>query len=650
MSGSLQPKTSQSKGQPGTFGDRNDAAIQKSKKPQQDLNREQVVAIAGDTVPIVFCDRTEYAGGVWLQPPLVKQGSANFDGVFLYSISQGEMESAPTTYRTYLGQDILEFRDNSVSVSHKYASVAAMAAAPNVSPIGGDKIFADADTAIYLYGYEKPSSFRIYYEPNETNVYWNFRGKTLGVGDTTNSVLVLPGSGITIKEVSTGIDRTSNYWSILGLNPATTTFYSNAVYSGGYVVGGNSVGTITGGAYTTWYDPFSDFSIDFYQATYGTTEPCVEIQENVTVNNQINPLNPASSGTLYGVLLERGASLVSDPTSFPSSYNFSTFADITFLLLEGDIYDTATAEDYRTSVRQLSVFYKKGVKVAKYSLGTPSVSEASNSFVDLAMHLFSLIKRVDGTETAGIAMPINTSNLQTLGTFCENNRLLFNGIIEQSVNVVDYISKTAQFFLLAFVSTNGQFSLRPLLPINGSNEIDTTALTPSAIFTESSILPGSFQKRYIELDSRRNINISLVYREVTPAEIGVTRTSTVRYSTADANDPVEQFDMTDFCTNPDHAILFAKYELAKRKHSTHTVLFDTPLLTSELIPSQIIKIQRQRKNSVGDDRTENEWYQVTNIKHAANGVSTVEAAHFPVNGSNVSKISDDVVNGTFTVT
>jgi len=91
------------------------------------------------------------------------------------------------------------------------------------------------------------------------------------------------------------------------------------------------------------------------------------------------------------------------------------------------------------------------------------------------------------------------------------------------------------------------------------------------------------------------------------------------------------------------------YELARRTISTHSISFKTPLLTSGLLPTQIIRVTRQRISSAGDNRTETDWYQVTAIKHESDGTSSIDAMHFPVDGSNIARISDEVVNGTFEV-
>ena len=622
---------------------RSDDAPANSKKPQRDLSKEQKYATAGDTIPIVFCKRASDVGGVWVQPQLLKEGSYNFTGQFLYAISQGDLADSPLARRAFVGERNLEYTPGiTATVTHYFSSAATMAASPNSCPITGGKIFCETQAAYYVFYRQKTGGW-IGRNPDYETVYSQFRSKTIGTGDTTNTVIFVNGTDYKAIEIATGTDRTSTFWSVVGLNPATTTFYYNAVYSGGVVTAGRAVGTITGDTVGSWSSPIANYWSTFF----GANGPCMDVFEAATENKQINTSNPASTGTLECVVVEQAISPVADPTSFPSSYDFTVFSDITFLGVEGNIYDEG--ENYPTTTRQLSIYYEQGVKVALYSAGTPGTTGASNQFVDLAMFLFELIKRQDPGTTADIAAPIDTSNLQTLATFNTNIGAHFNGIIEQSMNVIEYISTIAPFFLLSFISSNGRYSLRPLLPITAGNQIDTTALTAAATFTESQILPGSFSKAYRPADERRDVVVSLLWREVDPLLIGTQRTTSVRYPATASDAPVEQFDMTDCCTSADHAKLFGKYILASRKYSTHSISFQTPLITTDLIPTQIIKVQRQRITSTGDDRTETEWYQVTDIKHSTQGISTISATHFPVDGSDVAEISDDVVNGTFTV-
>jgi hypothetical protein len=265
------------------------------------------------------------------------------------------------------------------------------------------------------------------------------------------------------------------------------------------------------------------------------------------------------------------------------------------------------------------------------------------------MLLFTQLKRANGSATFDIAMPIDVTNLQNLATFANQYGLHFNGMLEQSVNVIDYISSTAPFFFLSFISAGGQYQLQPLLPLNGSYAIKTTAITPVIVFDEDNILPGSYSKVYFNLDERRNVRVSLLWREADPLIIGIQRTTSIRYTTTVSDAPIVQYDMTDFCTSATHATMYGKYELARRKYSTHSISLQTPLVTVALKPTDIIKVERQRVNSHGNNRTEIDHYQVTDIKHETFGITAITAEHFPLNASNISIISDEILNGSFEV-
>lgn len=636
----------QPSGAVGTTAQRNDANTTKSKKPQGEIGKQQGLASAGDTVPIVFCKRANGVGGSWVQPPMVKTGTVDFSGAFLYPISQGEIVSSPQKFLAWIGNLNITSKSGTITLTHYYSSSSTMASATNACPITSGNVFCDIDTYSYRQELFGSGSFADRLASWDV-LYFKYNIITRGSGDTSNSVVRIATSDMTITDQATGTDVTSSYWSYYGITPGPTVYqYWNATYdSFGNITGGKTVGTLerspSGGGY---YSP--DLSIF---TNLGATGPVTVRYENATIINQINTSKPASTGTLEGVQIEDHLSTYANPASPPSSADFTTFADITFLEIDGDIYDAPSSGSYPTTTRQLCIFYNEGVKVDLYSAGLSGgvyTQGASNQFVDLAMYMFTLIKRVNGAATDALASPIDVSNLQDIASYCTSNGTFCNGVIDQSVNAVDFITKSAPFFLLSFVSSNGRYSLQPLLPKTVSHAIDTTALTPAATFTETQILPGSFSKEYDEADERRAVNINLVWRESDPKVIGIQRTTTVRFNTTTNDAPAVQYDMTDVCASEAHATLFGKYELARRKFSTHTISFQTALLTSGLLPTQIIKIQRQRKNNKGDDRTEIDWYQITNIKHDSNGISTIAAMHFPVDGSNVSKISNEIVNGT----
>lgn len=649
---------------------RSDEDISTSKKPRKvsTTGQEQLVATPGDIVPIVFCKRSsdgpqsDEVGGVWMQPSKIKQASYNFVGIFLYPISQGEIVSTPVAPTTYIGETSLTGRGGTIpTLTNYYNSTATMAAAPNVCPITSGKIFCHPDAVSFIHSVEKPGGY-IYAYTDDLNFYHNEFALTIGEGDTTNTTFTIAGSTVRIFEVESGDDRTSAYWTSVGLDPATVTFFYNRrlVSSNPNVYAGQPIGNITEvlgtsiGSYDPPWSQQSNPADRTFWTDFGSSsddKPIAWEYGSGTINTQTNSASSATDATLGGLAIEYHLSPVADPTNFPSGYDFTDYADITFLEIQGDIYDESNPVEgeYKTTTRQLSVFIEQGVKVPLYSAGTPATTGASHHFVDLAMYLFTVNKRLVAGTTADIASPIDTSNLQALASFHTNFGLFFNGIIEQSVNIIDFISTISPFFFLSFVSENGRYAFKPLLPLTSGNEINTAALTPAATFTDANIIEGTFEKQYVEGEERRDVQISVVFSESTKRRIGMQKANQVRFSSVSSDARVIQYDMTDCCTISDQANKFAKLQLSIRKHSTHSISFDTPLSTSGLSVTDVIKVQRVRQNSFGDNRTESEHYQITSLTHSTDGVTSISAMHFPLDSSNVSKISNEVVNGSFTI-
>lgn len=659
----------QKKSEPCTSIVRSDEDVNNSKTPRKTTSttKEQSVASPGDIVPIVFCKRSTdgpqsfEVGGVWMQPARIKQGSYNFVGIHLYAISQGEIVSTPVAPTTYVGDTSLTARGGTIpTLTNYYSSAASMASSPNVCPITSGKIYCHPDAVSFIQYIEKSSGDFTELIADEYNFYNNLLYLTIGAGDTSNTTFEIAASTIRVYEVESGIDRTTLYWTNNGLNPATTTFSFNTRFTGaGNPLEGQPIGTIEAfyqpiGSYDPPYKLESDPADRTFYTEFGSSaedKPVSLEYGEGTINNQQNTAIAATDTTLGGLVAEMHLTPVPDPTNFPSGYDFSDYADITFLELQGDIYDESdpVKGEYKITTRQLSVLITDGVKVPLYSAGTPGTTGASNQFVDLAMHLFSINKRLTAGSTADIASPIDTSNLQALASFHSNFGLFFNGIIEQSVNIIEFISTMAPFFFLSFVSENGRYALKPLLPLTSGNEIDTSALTPSATFTDANILPGSFKKEYVEGEQRRDIQVSVVFNSTTKTQVGTQKANLVRFSNVASDARIVQYDLTDCCVRGVQANKFAKLQLATRKHSTHSISFDTPLLTTGLSVTDIIKVQRVRQTSTGDNRTETDHYRVTAIDHSSDGITGIAAIHFPLDSSNVSKISDEVVNGSFTI-
>ncbi len=647
----------QPKGEVGSRQTNKDSSPNSSKKPSPEVNRPQTKATGGDTLPLVFAKKSSTCGtgGTWVQPQIIKKSVWKGKTKYLTAISQGNLAATPTVASIYYRGGSLSGSRSTPSVTKFFKSNADLTTNKLDCPITGEDYSCrfDLKTIVLEIAAGGSRGFKSFSIP--IGYYYQAVISTHGSGDTTNTALEMPGTGLQVIDQDSGDDITDDWWDARPAEPETTTFTRN-VSAAGSATPCSPVGFVSDPFPTDLYGPWNGYS-----DVTGYTGNRVFVYNQVTVNNQYDTSVSATNGTLDYVRAEYRIAAVADPSSPPTTdpitnqpTDYTSFADTSFVEIAGDLedYESTVSTEIRPKNEQITMFVEEGISVTKWSepkSGGVYTTGSSNKFVDLVLFFFELLKRQDPASTTTLGQAVEESNLQSLAAFEDNYKLWFNGVIEQQVNAIDYASTVAEFFLMSFVSRNGVYTLRPLLPLNGSNQIDVTTLTPSATFTDDDILPGSFAKQFIDNNERRDVNASIAWNYTTCDDIGSENSTIVRYSTTAIDAPLIQFDMTDFCTHIDHAIIYGKFFLARRKHSTHQIAFQVPILTSELIPTQIIKVVRQRVTSRGDNRTETEWYQVTEVRHSTDGISTIQAAHFPVNASSIAKISDDVVNGSFTV-
>jgi hypothetical protein len=643
----------QAKAKPAQSAANLDSAPQNRKKPAPNLGEDQRLPTAGETIPIVFGKRTSGIGGVWVQPTLLKTGTDFFVGSFLYAISQGKIVSTPRRRFAWIGSKRIRFYKNSnaITLAHIYETAATLEASPTTCPILGGGLFCGVETLSFIQIFapaEVGATYkqRTFYSGSKTGR----RLITEGIGDTSNITFTVTNPFRYIHS-GTGEDVTAELWAYLfGPNeplpgPGTAKINASKVAPSG----GRAVGTIVDEIFETSGLLVNDPGVAAL-LNLGPNDYLFHNWTVISINTQDNPSLPASTGTLFGVREEIFVSPFENPASVPTANN-SNFADITFLKINGNIAEQDTFGTF-PQTKQLSIYYAQGVEVDLYSGGLVNgayAKGASNQLVDLLMYMFTLYKRADGANTADIASPIFLDNMTAIAAFCNEYNLHFNGVVDEAINIIDFGVTMAPFFLLSFLSVGGQYRFEPVLPLTSNNQIDLTAITPVETFSEDNILPGTFTKSFRQAEERRPFVAVLLYRENNPSEVGIQRTVEVAFNNTPIDAPQEQFDMTDFCADANHAAIYGKYQLARRKHITHSISFDTALVLTDMKPTQIIKIERQRISSVGDNRAEVDFYQITDIAYNTDGSSTVEAEHFPLDSNDVAVISDEIVNGSFRV-
>jgi hypothetical protein len=285
--------------------------------------------------------------------------------------------------------------------------------------------------------------------------------------------------------------------------------------------------------------------------------------------------------------------------------------------------------------RQVHLFIRGGIRVTRLY---DQILGPSDNFADLVRWLLLSTARVP---SAIIDIP----SLTAAATFLEVNSFTCNCYIKESTNYSDLIAKWAPYFLLCESNKNGKRGLRPVLPSTVDGAIDTGTIQPSYLFTESMIIPETFEINYTPYNDRQPFVVQVIWRQQLESGIGIIRTSEVRYTGTAVSGPYETHDISEFCTTESHAVKVGAYILAKRVYTTHTVRFQArPEAHLQILePGDIIRIELQREATNYAPTTHNYLYQVERVTKTLAGDVTYEATHFPVDSLNRSLVALDVM-------
>jgi hypothetical protein len=212
-----------------------------------------------------------------------------------------------------------------------------------------------------------------------------------------------------------------------------------------------------------------------------------------------------------------------------------------------------------TSADQVRLYIRSGIN-------------SSNSFPGLVRYMLQ-------NSAQGLAAGmIDEASFASAEAFCNQHRLHFDGVLAERTNLRSFVTTTAPMFLLNLVIANGQLALRPAIPSGAT-----------ALFTQGNIVDGSLQVTKLDTGERRPFRAVMVWRTNPLNELPRTRTVTA-YWTDRPNAPMEEYDISSFCTQESHALLAARYLLAVRRYVTRTVTFKTTPDQARIQPGDLINL------------------------------------------------------------
>ena len=146
-------------------------------------------------------------------------------------------------------------------------------------------------------------------------------------------------------------------------------------------------------------------------------------------------------------------------------------------------------------------------------------------------------------------------------------------------NIRDFIYQNAVFNLLDFTIIGGKFSLYPSVPFSSDFKINKDKVIKKeirALFTDGNT--RNLKVSFLSPEERQNFIGTVYYRKEIPNGFSETLSKTLTIDSDDENlieekFPIEVFDMSDFCTNENHATEFLQHALMVRNKVDHAIKF-----------------------------------------------------------------------------
>ena len=256
-------------------------------------------------------------------------------------------------------------------------------------------------------------------------------------------------------------------------------------------------------------------------------------------------------------------------------------------------------------LRNITAFVDEG----KVSYTVDDFSKPSENSTCFAPDIFvdTVLDKNHGVGKYTDAAVLDQDSLKLSKNFCENNnlpvdgdpiKLCMDGVIADASSWRSFWAENAPFSLLELARKNGADTLVPAVPCeNDGKAADEDGrpigFTPSALFTPGNILEGSFKEYFLDYGvATQNLIASIIYRDQDEQDVFSTnKTVEVRRKGVSDNDAIRQtFDLSQFVTQKQQAILFGKFLVNQRKWIRKAIEFKTFPSEAALEPGAFIYV------------------------------------------------------------
>ena len=243
------------------------------------------------------------------------------------------------------------------------------------------------------------------------------------------------------------------------------------------------------------------------------------------------------------------------------------------------------------TLNQISAYYTKGLKIRKFGseYRGKEVYGASNIFPEIAFYLMT--NRVTGAGAVINENQIDIESFHKAADYCRQNDFYWDGVLDQRVNLREFLFEQGSYCLLDFTMKGGQFGFVPSVPVNENMAIlrdEEAKPNVVALFTDGNIRDMRVQT--LTPEDRKAFEAEILWRKEYKNKFSEKRTTNVRFENY-TRQSVETYDMTQFCTSRKQTTQFGKFALQVRKWIDHNIEFQTtPESAAGIEPADYIRV------------------------------------------------------------
>ena len=282
--------------------------------------------------------------------------------------------------------------------------------------------------------------------------------------------------------------------------------------------------------------------------------------------------------------------------------------------------------------KQVHCFVRGGIHVVRLIDG---IKGSSNNYADLALYLLRESVRLDDSS-------IDLAGYLAAAQFLQANQFNCDTIEQLDTSMSQWLQDTAGQFLLRRSRINGKETLRSLVQANSNGTINTGFVRWTHTFINRDI--AAFNLTYTPLTDRKPFCVLVMWRQQPDDDIGLIRTTEVRYyNTADAG-PYEQHDLSKYVTNENHAVKVAAYILGRRRYIEHSLelTLTSGSFNGSISIGDIVRVNYVTVDNNGQTLNHDYLYEVEAIDKSLTGLIQLDLVHFPIDSQGRSLIALDV--------